>query len=221
MGAVERRKRDYKITPMEHQLLALEDLFTKDQLTSLKNVNHPTFPNEELARIGIVHRNSEGKPQFIHRTFAEYYVAEFLIKHLKSKPQPKVQDFLLNKVLLNPECNVIRAFLDGLLEVSKPSVEVLEDYGQKLDKMWEERKERGQLGGEKTALFQAATEDNANIIGLIEDSLTSVKRFHTLAEMMSAKDGKGQSALFISGKNGSLNALNKISLWFEGVLNIH
>jgi hypothetical protein len=168
-----------------------------------------------------VQENHEGKPQFSHRTFAEYYVAEFLINDLTSGniPHPQVQDFLLNEVLLKSDYHVIRTFLDGLLEEYKPSEEVLKDYGEKLDKRWNEREVSGLLTGETTALFQAATEDNANIIGFIEDSLKSADSFNTVNEMMLAKDDKGEDALMIAGKNCSFKALHKIMVGIEELVN--
>jgi hypothetical protein len=65
-----------------------------------------------------VKRNNEGKLQFIQYTFAGFFVAEFLIKHLsqETKQNTQVQVILLNKDLLQGDCRVIRAFLDGLLE---------------------------------------------------------------------------------------------------------
>jgi hypothetical protein len=38
---------------------------------------------------------------------------------------------------------------------------------------------------------------------------------------MLSKDGKGQNAVFMAGKNGSLNALHKICVWVEGAINSH
>jgi predicted NACHT family NTPase len=91
-------------------------LFTEDQVKSLQINSQSTLSDEELARIGIAQRESEGKPQFIHRTFAEYFVAEFLINQLtkETEKHTNLQDFLLNEVLLQTDCEVIRAFLDGL-----------------------------------------------------------------------------------------------------------
>ena len=115
----------------KHELLALEALFTEKQLKSLQINYQSTLSDEDLARIGIVQKDQESKPQFIHRTFAEYFVAEFLIKQLtnENKQDTLVQDFLLNEVLLQTDCEVIRAFLDGLLEKSPSSVQALKDYG--------------------------------------------------------------------------------------------
>jgi hypothetical protein len=82
MAAEEQRERDFKYKNLERQLLALEALFSDNQVTFLQSYYEPTFPYEQLTRIGIVQRNNEGKMQFIHRTFAEFYVAEFLINQL-------------------------------------------------------------------------------------------------------------------------------------------
>ena len=203
-----------------HELLALRELFTEKQLKSLK-INYQSTPSiEDLARIGIVQEDHEGKPQFINRTLAEYFVALFLIKQLRNenKQNTQVQDILLNKVLLKRYYHVIIAFLDRLLKAYKPTEKVLKDYGQKLDKRWNERKERGPLTGETTALFQAATEDNANIIGFIEDSLKSAGCVITVTEMMLAKDDKGRNVMHAAGKNGSLKAIDKICVWVEEVV---
>ena len=96
----------------KHELLALAALFTEDQVTFLQNDHLSTLLDEELARIGIVQRNNEGKPQFIHRTFAKYFVAEFLINHLtgETKQHTQVQEFLITKILLRADCRVIRVF---------------------------------------------------------------------------------------------------------------
>ena len=82
MAAEEQREHDCRYRQLEHQLLALQALFTENELTFLQSYNHSTFSDEEVARIGIAQRNNEGRPHFIHRTFAEYCVAEFLINHL-------------------------------------------------------------------------------------------------------------------------------------------
>jgi hypothetical protein len=58
MATEEQRKRDFKCIQLEHQVLALEALFTEDQVTFLQNDHHSTFSDEELARFGIAQRNN-------------------------------------------------------------------------------------------------------------------------------------------------------------------
>jgi len=85
MAAMEQREPDFKYIKLEHQLLALLALFAEDQFSSLQIDHHSTLSDNELARIGLAQRNREGKPQFIHRTLAEYFVAEFLVNQLTKK----------------------------------------------------------------------------------------------------------------------------------------
>ena len=47
-----------------------------------------------------------------------------------------MQEFLLNEILLEMDRHIIRVFLDGLLEKSKPSKEALKEYGDQLDEQW-------------------------------------------------------------------------------------
>ena len=215
MAAEEQRESYFKWIQEQHQLLALEALFTEDQVTFLKNDHHYAFSDEQLARIGIVQRNSEGKPQFIHRTFAEYYVAEFLIKQLtkKTKPHPQVQELLLNEVLLRTDYRVIGTFLDGFLENSKLSEEVLKDYGDKLSKQWNVREVPKFQRGVTSALHSAAAEDNVNIIGFLLDSLKSGEHSNTIKMMLLAKDDKRRTAWHKAAANCNVQALKKIWEW--------
>ena len=105
MGAEEQRESSYlKRIKLENQLFVLEALFTEDEVTLLQSDFQYMLSFAELARVGIVQRNNEIKPQFIHRTFADYYAAECLIKQLTKTT--KQHEKVLNKIL----------FLDGLFE---------------------------------------------------------------------------------------------------------
>ena len=67
---------------------------------------------DAISRIGIV-QYVDDKPHFIHHTFAEYYVAEFLVKHL-TKEKRFLKD-ILNisfKLLLGADYAVIRCFMN-------------------------------------------------------------------------------------------------------------
>jgi hypothetical protein len=101
-NAAARKRRERKLQTMgqDHQLLALKVLFTEERVTLLHNNTQRTFSAEEITGIGIVQVSHNGKPHFIHRTFAEYYVAEFLVNKLttRSNTLQQVQDLLLQKV---------------------------------------------------------------------------------------------------------------------------
>jgi hypothetical protein len=82
VGAIEGLKLMVQSIKDYHQILALKLLFTEEQVNLIKINGRCTFSAEELTRIGIVQKNCKGKLHFIHRTFAEYFVAEFLVHHL-------------------------------------------------------------------------------------------------------------------------------------------
>ena len=81
-SAVEQTECDLKNMTLDHQLLALKMLFKEKQVALLQNNKEFSFATEQLTRFGIVQINCEGKPHFIHRKFAEYYVADSLVNRL-------------------------------------------------------------------------------------------------------------------------------------------
>jgi ankyrin repeat protein len=221
VGADGIRERDLKNIHVEHQLLALEALFTEEQVTFLHIQPHSSFSDEDLARIGIALRNHEGKPHFIHRTFAEYFVADFLINQLtkKTKQNAQVKELLLNEVLLQKDCHVIRAFLNGLLESSKPSTEALNEYGDLLEEQWRKVVVQGPLLGVTTLLHEAATQDNAHIIGFLLDSLKSGEHSNTLKVMLLAEDYDGRTAWHVAAEAGHIKVLEDLWIWVKAQLN--
>ena len=72
-------------------------LFAEEQLT-LFHINSQCISlDEDLTRTGIVQISYDGKLHFIHRTFAEFHVADYFVKELTKESnicQP-IQDFLL------------------------------------------------------------------------------------------------------------------------------
>ena len=78
--AKRQRERDLKTMMEDHQLLALKVLFTKEQVALFQKNTECSFSTEDLIRIGLTLLSHEGKPHFIHRNFAEYYVADYLVK---------------------------------------------------------------------------------------------------------------------------------------------
>ena len=211
VAAMELRERDLKNLQVEHQLLALEALFPEDQLTFLQTYNS-TLSDEELARIGIAQRNKEGKPHFIHRAFAEYFVADILVKQLtkKNRKHVQMQRLLLNEVLLRKEGRVIRAIMDGLLENSKPSEEALKEYGEELYEQLNKEQAHGQKFFAKTAL----NEDNSRITGFLLDSLKSVQHSNAI-NMMFTEGGVIQTAWHTAAENRSVQVLERIWEWAE------
>ena len=199
-----------KFVREDHQLLALEMLFSEEQLAQLQINNHCTFSAEELTSIGIVQKSYEGKLQFIHRTFADYYVAEFLVNRLAKGTHhyQKVQSFLLKKIFTEEEYPVIRVFIDGLLSRSKPEKCILKQCGNRIHKLCQ--------GGLK--LHQAAEEGNAYIIGFYLDSLQEAEHTGTINNLLIAEDKEGHTAWHLAARSCDKEVLEILWNWSTKIL---
>jgi len=190
----------------DHQLLALKMLFEEEQLTQLQIENHFTLSAEYLTKIGIAKECGEGNLQFIDCSFTDYFVADFLVDQLTSGTQysQNVQDFLLTNIFLEPRYQMIRYFIDGLLSKSKPTKEILKQYGNRME---EKRKCIEQT------FFQAAYEDNANIIGFYLESLEVGEHRDYINELLLAQDKEGQTAWHLAAFCGNIKVLEKLWDW--------
>ena len=177
--AIEQRERDLKDMSEDHQLLALKVLLTEEQVALFESNSHCTFSAEQLTRIGIVQISDEGKPHFIHRTFAEYYVADYLVNRLTkgNKTSQQVQTFALEDIFRKEEFRVIRVFVDAFLSRSKLSGEVLQQYGNRMHN----------FGNDCVKIMhRAAREYNVNIVAILLDSLQAAERTDTLVQLLLA-----------------------------------
>jgi len=132
--AREQRERDLKCMREDHQLLAFKLLFTEEQVALFQNITECSFSTQQLTRIGIVQVHHDGKPHFIHRTFAEFYVADCLVNCLTegSNSSEQVQTFILKDIFQKDDYRVVRVFMDRLLSRSEPSEQVLKEYGNQI-----------------------------------------------------------------------------------------
>lgn len=99
-----------------HRCLALEDILGKKQ-SCLFSGYHRRNENMELyvLKIGIVQKCG-GKLQFLHRTFAEYFVAQSIQKELEIQNQNiDFQRLLIDEILLRRKFYIVRTFLDNFL----------------------------------------------------------------------------------------------------------
>lgn len=124
-----------------HKVLAVRSLFDEKEtefLTSSSNNALQQFLDpqrhleEEMVKIGIVvsKDNTDDKPQFIHRTFAEFFAAQLLASMLKN-PCGQQREFILQNILIKSKNKVIRAFLDALLGSNEYNIkeDTLNSYG--------------------------------------------------------------------------------------------
>jgi hypothetical protein len=125
---------DISITK-NHQKLALEVLLPEMKDTVLKIEESDVLAPEAISRIGIV-QYIDDKPHFIHHTFAEYYVADFVVTQLTKETCFLLEVlYILFKILLGADYGVIRFFLDGLL-VNPEKSKVLKQYGEQIYNIW-------------------------------------------------------------------------------------
>jgi hypothetical protein len=208
--ATEQRERDLKIMRVDHQMLALKVLFNEEQVSLFQTNEQCTFSAKELSRIGVAQVGHDGQAHFIHRTFAEYYVADIFVNHLteENNTPEEVQTFILKDVLLEREHRVIRVFIDGLLSRSNPS-EMLQQYGNRIYEI-------GEHGAK--ILHQAAGEDNANIIGFLLDSVQAGEHKDNLNELLLKQDDKRQTAWYKAAVMGNIQVLERLWDWAKRVL---
>jgi hypothetical protein len=115
--------------------LALEVLLPEVKDTVLKLEESDMLAPEAISRIGIVQYVVD-KPHFIHHTFAEYYVTDFLATRLTKETCFLLEVLnILFRILLGADYEVIRFFLGGLL-VNPEKSKVLKQYGKQIYKIW-------------------------------------------------------------------------------------
>jgi hypothetical protein len=155
--------------PKNHQKVALEMLFPelKDSVSILKS---GVLAPDEISLFGIVHYVDD-KPYFIHRTFAEYYVADFLVTQLANGTCLLLEVLnILFKILLGSDYGVVRLFVNGLL-VNREKSQLMKEVGKEIYKIWKfEVKKEQQLTREelKSVLHLAAAEGNSHIIDFFQ-----------------------------------------------------
>jgi hypothetical protein len=203
-----RRDRDLKYMRNDHQLLALKVLFTEKELALLQIDRKCAFKDEGLTGFGIVQVSYVGKPHFIHRTFAEYYVADFLVHQLtnSSNTSQHVQDLILQKIFLIKRYLVIRVFIDGSLSRSKPSKVILKQYGNRTRELWTDC---------VLILHTAASEGNAHIIEFLLDSLQEAQHTDTVKKLLLGEENHGKTALRLAAERGNIQVLEKLREWMK------
>jgi hypothetical protein len=201
MYAKELRERDYKLLTEDLQNLALQVLFPKGAERIFEDSISHASDDQHLARYGIVHF-IEDKPHFIHRTFAECYVADLLINQMtKETPTTQeFQDFLLKVIFLKVNHQVVCCFLDGFLGKFEPSKGILEQSGKRISDLWEYDVEGG-IGQKplsssgRTILHQAAQVGHSHIIRYLLDSLKAGQHSETTVSSVASQRQKWTNCL--------------------------
>ena len=204
----EQRELNLKSMRLDHQLLALNMLFNEEKVALVQNNWEYSFKVEQLTRIGIVQINCEGKPHFIHRTFAEYYVADCLVNRLSewNNTSQQFQTFILKDILLEDDYQVIRIFVDGFLSRANLTMEVLKQYGNQIQDL---------RTCDDLILRNAVLEGNVNIIEFMLDSVQASDHRDKIKELLLAEDEDGFTAWMISVVSNNTQVLEKLWEWAE------
>jgi hypothetical protein len=205
--AKEQRERDVKSMREDHQLLALKVLFTEEQVALIQTNRECNFLAEQLSRIGIVQVSHDNKPHFIHRTFAEYYVADCLVNSLTegNNTSEQVQTFVLEDVFQKEDYRVVRVFMDGLLSKYNPTDEVLKEWGNRIN----------DFGGYAEILHRAADEGIAKIFGFVLDSAEEVGHREEINKILLGKDKRRENAWIVATERGNIEVIKKIWEWAQ------
>jgi len=206
-----------------HQKLALEVLFPELKDTVSKLEKSQLLVPEAISGIGIVQYIND-KFHFIHRTFAEYYVADFLVTQLTNEASflLEVQNFLL-KILLEEDYHVIRFFLDELLLKSEQPEVNLQQFGKRINKGRKGKKNHLQSLVPARVLHQAVVEGNAHITRFLFDSLQSAEHSDTIKKLLQHKDRYRKTVWHLAVESGHIETLEELWVWATEVHlnNIH
>jgi hypothetical protein len=166
-----------------------------------QNNNQYTSSVEQLTRVGIVQVSHDGKLHFIHCTSAEYYVADCLVNCLTegNNTSQQIETFILTDIFLQERHQIIRAFINDLLSRTKPSNEMLKQYGTRIDDL-----------GNDCLLHRAALEGNADIIKFLLDSVRAGGNKDTARRLLLGKGELKRTAWYMAAVRGELDVLEKI-----------
>jgi ankyrin repeat protein len=194
-----------------HQKLALEILFPELKDTVSKLVKSELLECDAIFRIGIA-EYAGVKVHFIHRTFAEYYVADVLVKQLSKKAcvLEEVQKFLLS-ILQKSDYEVIRLFLDGLLLKSELPEVNLEQCGKLINRRRKGKKSHLRSSLPARVLHQAVVEGSAHITRFLFRSLDAAGYSDTIKRLLQHKDSYRKTAWHLAAESGHINLV--LELW--------
>lgn len=144
-GADESRKDDLESAHKIHCALAVKLLLPEEcKIKPLPNFekfnrfrsNKREKEQQKLARKGLVCLN-EGRLEFIHRSFAEYFLTKYLIDNIANEV---VQQLLLPPILTEDGYKLIREFFNGQLQKTDTSIELKRETKDLIYKCFSENK---------------------------------------------------------------------------------
>lgn len=152
---------------------------------------------EELLRVGLLTPNRE----FIHRSFAEYFMSKYLIDNLTD---PEVQGILFKKILVQDEYDVICKFFDNHLKKELKDLDLTEKIRLEMLKLIED--DLNKNSHEKTLLHVMAEKCYSGILKFL---LKNIECNNQLLEQLMTKQYRETPIMNFFYNNNSMNEVNK------------
>ncbi|GAB6022752.1 hypothetical protein CHUAL_006847 [Chamberlinius hualienensis] len=182
-----------------HQVAALSVFFNSKEAQLLKEFvfgNGKEFIFNHIEVYGVVTHFTDSKPQFVHLTYVEYLIAtvvkSVLLNHLKSH----ISDILLLNVLSKESFQMIRAFLNEIIEPEAIPLKTLKHIKKRFKYLW---KTDG-IKKSETILYTAVNENNCAIVRLLGQCLKGSK---LLLPLVTAAPNFKLPVLHLAAKSGN------------------
>ncbi|CAL8070776.1 unnamed protein product [Orchesella dallaii] len=111
-------KKHYEIIKEAHMYYAL-NLFFSEHVDSFQSLNSSSISLNELCGLGILEATNLNDIRFVHRSFAEYLVAWFVVEQIDKKCPELLEDFFLSQIFKTTQMNVLLSSILGYSEKIK------------------------------------------------------------------------------------------------------
>lgn len=165
---------------------------------------------EELLRVGLLTPNRE----FIHRSFADYFMSKYLIDHLTD---PEVQGILFERILVEDEYGVICSFFDHHLKKLfdlKKEIRTVEIPTERLKLIEDDLNKKS---NERTLLHKMAVQCYSGILEFLLKNIECNKQLTSLLEQFMTKKYNDITPIMLALFDND-NILDEVNRTFEILL---
>ncbi|MEW9810211.1 MAG: ankyrin repeat domain-containing protein (plasmid) [Candidatus Symbiodolus clandestinus] len=191
-----------------YRRLGLQALFPKEVPTFLSNKLPKGEELTELYRAGLIQQDKFYQPEFVHRSLAEYFVADLISSWLRKTAghYPNIEELLLTRILIAPSSNVIRIFLNDKLSELTPANGM--PYRETIGDLWAKRETACLNEAHQTALHVATQSNQLSITAFLLNSFK--EKPEQLISLLTKRDLNGDTALYIAVERHHDAVVNQI-----------